>query len=139
MSDEPMEFCLKMSPCKCGSGSGEGAKLPDLSYEEQYAGYHDVDGKKVYTKLVDLGQMFDAIPGQKKSVDPQIPSVLNIIDLKVRRYNDSGEIVFGNLSRPETNWEVSFYIAHNQIIIQVYGNASGNVAIAQIFYTCTDR
>ncbi len=43
MSTENMEFCLKMSPCKCGTGGG-GAKLPDLSYEEQEAGFNNVDG-----------------------------------------------------------------------------------------------
>ncbi|MCD7906808.1 MAG: hypothetical protein LUH04_03775 [Clostridium sp.] len=114
--------------------------IPDLSYEEQYAGFHNVDGRRVYTRLVDLGNLANSPNGRVDlEVDSGISNLLEVIDLRVRRKNPfNNSVIFGNLC--DLGFAQNFVMKDNKILaITINSDCSEHTAVAQIYYTCTDR
>lgn len=133
MADEPMEFCLKMSPCKCGSGSGEGAGPLDLSYEEQYAGYKNL-GKKVYVKMLDCGKLSNNSTTFKPHGIAGIYEVLRIEFLV--RYNNIFTVSnYYNTSQAGLTVNADT----ENIRMHTNGDWSTRDLRVTIYYTCTDR
>ncbi len=116
------KYCIRLEKCECGDGV---VTLPDLSYEEQYAGYHDENGDKVYFKVIDLG----AIIYGNKDVPHGIANFKNPVNVVARRGG-----LFGNQK------ELYFYLNRDYVTVQCYNNPYvGNHVRAIIYYTCTDR
>ncbi len=128
------KYCIKLEECECGDGV---ATLPDLSYEEQYAGYHDYDGFKVYVKDIELG----AAPSTttNRSIPHNIPSVRSIVKHESTLTDGSGGKYCGNIYSPGDH--IRFHVSKEAVWVASVGNwQTSNYKMAiRIYYTCTDR
>ena len=120
------------------SGTGSGI-LPNLSYEEQFAGFFDADGRKVYSKLVNLGNLFASPIGRTdKAFDPGIENLYSVVELRVRRSSSPGRIIFDCIF--DSDASIFYYTNESKIWVAIRNfDASNHTAIAHIYYTCTDR
>ena len=134
---------LKRKQAFISSGGGDtgGFKAPDISYEEQFAGFHDLDGRKVYVKTIELGNL----PGKsdlsriETLIPLSIPGFLNAVDMRLRWvYPPIKTTLFENAN--SLTHLMNFSISEGNIRIIVdgmdYRAASGR---ATVYYTCTDR
>lgn len=108
-----------------GGGNGIGAGvLPNLSYEEQFAGFYDIDGNKVYVKSIDFGPLIN-----QKLVPYEIANYKDLVDL---RYT-AGSFATGTP-------DYTFDIASQSIRFRCsWSGSSAYSALVTIYYTCTDR
>jgi len=140
MSAKNEKYCLKLEKCEC-SRTG----LPNLSFEEQYAGFDDVDGKKVYTKYFDLGKISLPSDNEDKHIPHGIENLKEVIKMDTAiRCDIDGEPVW------KTSVSITSSILMSLIeimvkkdcirIIQRRGTSPYNwFGKLWVFYTCTDR
>ncbi len=127
-TDNSNGFCLKMTPCECGEGGT--VFTPNISFEEEYAGF-TLHGKKVYTKTVDLGVLSNG----KTSIAHGIADIDEIYDAKIRWGNPTA---FGSTS---ANYYHVFSATKEAIIYESNAPATYKYqpCIATLYYTCTNR
>lgn len=114
-----------------GGGNG-GVVLSHLSFEEQFAGYYDEYGDKVYCKTIDLG----VIPYNNVKVVPHNISNLKSVVNDSFRWNGNGHHYIGN--RTGTYYTIIEYTASN-VTTSVNSPSAVIHALTTIYYTCTDR
>lgn len=123
-------------------GDSTGMVIPNLSYDEQFAGFYDTDGKKVYVKTIELGQF----PSSNSSSIAASKEVLHTISGLYRKINmithwglmPDGSANVGNLTIPWYGAVYFHFTDQNVTIITSYNwaHCSGR---AILYYTCTDR
>lgn len=115
-----------------GAGTGGGV-LPNLSYDEQFAGYYDLDGKKVYVKTIEIELFKGTSSAPTKTYPHAIPSVERIVEFKPRWRN------FSNNVTNHANYV--YYMADQEnIYVRIKErDDSGIKALVTLYYTCTDR
>lgn len=136
MSNENEKYCLKLEKCEYGSAEG---KHPDLSYEEQFAGYCDVDGKKVYCKVFDWSDFPLTESSSKKPHN--IPNIFRIIKIDSVAMHPNSTVT-GTSYHPELYSRVG--CTDNNQNLQLYHhwpdkkweNYTFRIVL---YYTCTDR
>ncbi len=119
-----------------GVGGGA-ATLPDLSFDEQYAGYHHWDGRKVYCKTIQFGQL----PSNAASSKPHgIPNIDWVLKREYIAHRPAPNVLFEN-----ENYYIdttgSIYVSAQQdtISTRTHGNWSGIELFVTVYYTCKDR
>lgn len=113
------------------SGGGTGVQ-PNLSYDEQFAGYYDEAGKKVYMKSVDMG----ALSGTTGNCPHNIENFERLIDLTVVWYNETKQKVN---TICWWNNQTGFFLQNGGVQFNSRESLAGYSAIARLVYTCTDR
>lgn len=109
--------------------------LPDLSYQEQYAGYHNIDGNKVYCKTIDFGTLGAAGSYTRPH---NIENFKDAIAVSIKRINPSAAAaVFGNVS--DTSQSCAFSVSRTGINVNHTSVYTGHPVLITIHYTCTDR
>lgn len=117
-------------------GSGSGVALPNLSYEEQFAGFYDVDGSKVYCKTIEIG----TLASSSHTTPHNIPGFKAFIDAKFRRWNSGGAGSGGEGNYTTTKY-LTYVVTPTSVIVETNQGASWQSLDHRItlYYTCTDR
>jgi hypothetical protein len=120
-----------------------------MSYQEQFTGRYDLDGKKIYCKTIDCGILPNAslkyVPHNKNNIHKVISitgnanistSSTNII------YVTLPYVRVGGASNTNANFSIAIGFQNNNINIET-GVSSystyNSTAVAFVYYTCTDR
>jgi len=132
MSDSE-KYCLKLEKCECGS-----PVLPDLSYEEQFAGYHDIDGNKVYVKTIDLGSL-PTTNGATKAISVSDLNIKRMVN-NVFYWIGTSNVYIGNTAHHSVN-SLALYYNHvtKEITVMARGSFGPLTGTVTIYYTRTDR
>lgn len=117
---------------------GAGGVLPNLSYEEQFAGYYDEEGRRVYMKTIDFGN----IPTGTTQRPHGIPNVKRIINLIFCTYNPLNNP--GHTSNYYVHANSYLTVMPSPALIECraggdWSMSGGNTLVARLHYTCTDR
>ena len=139
--DNRTRFAVKLKGRGYVNLPGEGAMRPDISYEEQYAGFRDQDGDKVYVKTV----VIDSFPSAGsaavfKTVPTGIANFKKVRDFRVI-WGDSADSYEGSLTGIANTARIVSILADGNISIYVVNLGNGSIysGEATIWYTCTDR
>ncbi len=125
------KFCLMMAECECGENSGNNGSRPDYSLTEQYAGYHDYDGSKVYMKTIELG----AMPNKTVKLVPHGISSLKKVLHDEWTWGGNGGWYIGNRHSAATVIEYTL----DSVRIGSSADVSTAQGVVTLYYTCTDR
>ncbi len=115
--------------------AGQGGMLPNLSYSEQFAGFLDWDGDKVYVKTVDCGQ---AIYSDTFTVFPHgIPNIKKVVRNEPLLFHSNGGVITDNYYINSND----YFAAHGTPTAIGYRNKVAQNAhlLSTLYYTCTDR
>ncbi len=114
-------------------GSTVGGVLPNLSYEEQFAGFYDESGDKVYVRSFDLGTIISP-----KVIPHNISNLKSVVDDSFRwktATTDNEHYWIGN--RTGSNHMI---IAYSKTDIEVSSTTPREmIGLVTLYYTCTDR
>lgn len=120
------------------NGNGTvGGVLPNLSYDEQFAGYHDFDGSKVYRKAV----MIDSVPSGASNQHYPIDIVNPKRIVRFEAYVDNGYGLYAGSHAAGTASYICTAVFPTSIEITTNNNTDwATRKLWVIFdYTCTDR
>ncbi len=128
------------------NGNGAvGGVLPNLSYDEQFAGFYDVDGKPVYTKLIKGPILSTTLTRTYSDFNHNIENIKKVVRLEMTGYL-RGLYAFANnhtLVWFSPNGELLSYcsadVRGDQIRIESRGPYADTPVYVQLYYTCTDR
>ncbi len=108
----------------------------DYSLEEQWTGKHWIDGKKIYQKTINIGQL----PNKStKNVPHNIVNCERILGFET--FATSGQTIhLPNASPYAANQSITFTASPDQLrVVTQYDHSVYSWCYATIFYTCTDR
>lgn len=125
--------------CWQGGNGGAGA-LPNISYDEQFAGFYDRDGSKVYVKTVDFGQLplGAAASGTIKQVAHNIDNVKRIVHANFTWWNSVGAVYCESVTG---NGQHTIATVDKSAVFVTVWNVDRREWTGEftLFYTCTDR
>ncbi len=127
------KYCIRLEKCECGDPLAH----PDLSYEEQEAGYRDFDGNKVYRKAV----LIESIP--KNTVNAHFShgatNVKRIVRFESFMCNPDGAVSQGSQAAYNSHY-VRVIIGPEGISLDTSNHGWNTHKLWVIIdYTCTDR
>ncbi len=128
------------------NGNGAvGGVLPNLSFDEQFAGYCDYDGRKVYTKLVEGPELTRTTTRTYETISHGIASIARIVRIEMIGYVDDRYAFSNNYSPFWQNTSAGMVCNANavagkeEITIEYRGPFDNGKTLIQLYYTCTDR
>ena len=132
-----MGFCIDASSLPGGNtggnSGGEGTGI-DYSLEEQFTGKHWIDGKKIYQKTVNFGQL--PAVNTYKYVSHDVSNLEQMISMTGIATSPGATTLYF----PERTSSLSHNISKNQLAF--YGDINWHLyttSYVTIQYTCTDR
>ncbi len=128
------KYCIKLEKCECG----ESVAHPDLSHDEQYAGYHDVDGSKVYTRTYDLGIMPTNSLNQFTSHPHEISNFNRLVKMDFI-WESGGKYHDGYLTGGSNGSHLMRCFCDATAVYTSQIGWTNHRGIVTIYYTCTDR
>ncbi len=107
--------------------------MPNLSYDEQFAGFYSLEGDKVYVKSLQF-PLYKGTSSQTSRIYPHdIDNIKNLVDLRSKWGHH-----FGNVTNHSSY--ITFSADQSGVmVINKNWDASAYTAIVTLYYTCTDR
>lgn len=123
-------------------GGGNGVApvvLPNMSYEEQFAGYYDEEGKKVYFKTVQYG----AMPTTSSTAIARAHNILNIDRIVhfnfIAQRTNSEKTTYASIYSAHANTSFNVWASNHSIMCNAVGTWAEQNLTVYLYYTCTDR
>lgn len=123
-------------------GGGSGGSRPDLSFDEQFAGFHDVDGNRVYVKLVDFGRLPNyASPKQGANIRKphNLVNIRDVVDFTPFFRSDDGDLYKYAIKGSGDAYCTICVTRTNIVVSNNLCDLSSIVLTVAMYYTCTDR
>ncbi len=113
----------------------------DLSYEEQYAGFRDVDGRKVYSKTVELGSYGNSTEMVSNDIDVAhyISNMHACINYSVISLINSTDNYWVGPGLRSPDGYIIFNVTKQYVKIAIRRSPSNFSGRITLYYTCTDR
>lgn len=121
------------------NGGPMGGVMPNLSFDEQFAGFYDENGDKVYVRSVRLGNL--PAQGQTKQVPHGIANIKSLVAESIRQdYTAEGDSIGRCGSFSYGSICFAFDLRRSYVQIAALGVSwTKFTAIGTYYYTCTDR
>lgn len=116
-----------------GASDGISGVLPNLSYDEQFAGYRDEDGKKVYMKSLNFGNL---LSDSVKAVPHNITNISRLVSMTSRWYTTiSGSMrCVNSYTSTSLSGRADFFVDGENVSCEAYGAGMRNVEVIVVMW-----